>query len=159
MRARGPEETEARGPEEKRTPQTILFEIAATRGYNEHHNVLDLLFDGMAKDLPDEFKLAWLARLGEGGKEKFCSLLNTLQPELVSRAPVTKYDIVERERAGHGGTLLQEFTDRYKQNEDFIRLLLEYGADDTRKESSAVFGFKWENSICASFAATRGGPG
>merc|ERR1712130_414870 len=129
MRARGPEETEARGPEEKRTPQTILFEIAATRGYNEHHNVLNLLFDGMAKDLPDEFKLAWLARLGEGDKEKFCSLLNTLQPELVSRAPVTKYDIVERERAGHGGTLLQEFTDRYKQNEDFIRLLLEYGAD------------------------------
>ena len=45
--------------------------------------MLNLLFDGMAKDLPDEFKLAWLARLGEGDKEKFCSLLNTLQPELV----------------------------------------------------------------------------
>ena len=74
-----------------RTPQMVLFEIAATRGYNEHYNVLDLLFDAMAKDLPDDFKLAWLLRLGEGDKEKFCSLLNTLQPELVREAQLFSY--------------------------------------------------------------------
>ena len=53
--------------------------------------MLDLLFDAMAKDLPDDFKLAWLLRLGEGDKEKFCSLLNTLQPELVREAQLLSY--------------------------------------------------------------------
>ena len=50
----------------------------------EHNklDVLDLLFDAIAKDLADDHKLAWLLQLA-GHKEKFCSLLNTLEPELV----------------------------------------------------------------------------
>ena len=72
-------------PEETRTPQAVLFEIATTRTNTVEHDkldVLDLLFDAIAKDLPDNHKLAWLLQLG-GDKEKFCSLLNTLEPDMV----------------------------------------------------------------------------
>ena len=80
-------------PEEKRTPQSVLFDIATTRINSRDHNkmdVLNLLFEPIAKDLPDELKLAWLLQLS-GDKEKFCSLLNTLEPEWVSHLFFLQY--------------------------------------------------------------------
>ena len=53
-------------------------------------DVLEDLFEAIAKDLPDDLKLAWLVQLGRSekrlssDKEKFRSLLNTLEPEWVS---------------------------------------------------------------------------
>ena len=73
-------------PEETRTPQAVLFEMATTLKSTVDYSkldVLEVLFEAIAKDLPDELKLAWLLQLS-GDKEKFCSLLNTLEPEWVS---------------------------------------------------------------------------
>ena len=107
-------------------------------------DVLEVLFEAISKDLPDEHKLAWLVQLGRdeeklcSDKEKFRSLLNTLEPEWVShnsfsfllfvqvsRTAAPKYNTFD----GHHtrGTLLQEFTDNHNHGEDFVRLLLEYG--------------------------------
>jgi len=123
-------------PEETRTPQAVLFEMATTLKSTVDYSkldVLEVLFEAIAKDLPDEHKLAWLVQLGRdeeklcSDKEKFRSLLNTLEPEWVSRTAAPKYNTFD----GHHtrGTLLQEFTDNHNHGEDFVRLLLEYGAD------------------------------
>ena len=128
--------------EETRTPQAVLFEIANTLANTMHDDkmdILDLLFEAIAKDLPDDLKLAWLAQLGGAeDKEKFSSLLNTLELEWVrqffcvisafyvqvSQTAVQKYNRCE----GHhiGGTLLQEFAD-WTYHEDFVRIILDYG--------------------------------
>jgi len=116
--------------EETRTPQAVLFEIANTLANTMHDDkmdILDLLFEAIAKDLPDDLKLAWLAQLGGAeDKEKFSSLLNTLELGWVSQTAVQKYNRCE----GHhiGGTLLQEFAD-WTYHEDFVRIILEYGVD------------------------------
>merc|ERR1719234_33023 len=117
-------------------PQAVLFEIATTLKSTVDYSKFDALedlFEAIANDLPDDLKLAWLVQLGRNekrlssDKEKFRSLLNTLEPAWVSRTAAPKYHMFD----GHytGGTLLQEFTDNKNHGEDFVRLLFEYGAD------------------------------
>ena len=73
----------------------MLFEIASTRKDTVDCNKLDLLdvlFEAIAYDLTDDLKLAWLLHLGHD-MEKFSSLLNTLDPELVMSTNASQSNI------------------------------------------------------------------
>ena len=76
-------------------------------------DVLEVLFEAIAKDLPDEHKLAWLVQLGRdeeklcSDKEKFRSLLNTLEPEWVSHDFFSFYNCMFRSaEQPHQSTIL-----------------------------------------------------
>ena len=89
-------------PEETRTPQRVLFEIACTRKDTldcSKLDVLDALFEAIANDLTDDLKLAWLLHLGHD-LEKFSSLLNTLDPELVRGTNASQSNIASGEPDG-----------------------------------------------------------
>ena len=89
-------------PEETRTPQRVLFEIACTRKDTldcSKLDVLDALFEAIAYDLTDDLKLAWLLELGHD-MEKFSSLLNTLEPQLVRSTKATQSNIGSGEPDG-----------------------------------------------------------
>ena len=77
----------------------MLFEIASTRKNTVDYNkldVLDALFEAIAYDLTDDLKLAWLLHLGHD-MEKFSSLLNTLDPELVRGTNASQSNITSGE--------------------------------------------------------------
>ena len=80
----------------------MLFEIASTRKDTLDCNKLDLLyvlFEAIANDLTDDLKLAFLLHLGHD-MEKFSSLLNTLDPELVRSTKATQSNIASGEPNG-----------------------------------------------------------
>ena len=80
----------------------MLFEIASTRKDTVDYNKLDLLdvlFEAIAYDLTDDLKLAWLLHLGHD-MEKFSSLLNTLDPELVMSTNASQSNIASGEPDG-----------------------------------------------------------
>ena len=61
--------------------------------------MLDALFEAIAYDLTDDLKLAWLLHLGHD-MEKFSSLLNTLDPELVMSTNAYQFNIASGEPDG-----------------------------------------------------------
>jgi len=80
----------------------VLFEIACTRKDTldcSKLDVLDALFEAIAYDLTDDLKLAWLLELGHD-MEKFSSLLNTLDPELVMSTNDSQSNIASGEPDG-----------------------------------------------------------
>ena len=80
----------------------MLFEIACTRKDTldcSKLDVLDALFEAIAYDLTDDLKLAWLLELGHD-MEKFSSLLNTLEPQLVRSTKATQSNIGSGEPNG-----------------------------------------------------------
>ena len=80
----------------------MLFEIASTRKNTVDYNkldVLDALFEAIAHDLTDDLKLAWLLHLGHD-MEKFSSLLNTLEQQLVRSTKATQSNIGSGEPDG-----------------------------------------------------------
>ena len=90
-------------PKETRTPQRVHFEIASTRRKDtvdcNKLDLLDVLFEAIANDLTDDLKLAFLLHLGHD-MEKFSSLLNTLDPELVRSTKATQSNIASGEPNG-----------------------------------------------------------
>jgi len=110
--------------EESRSPQRVLFDVA-TANPMMVDEMLDVLFETIANELSDDVKLVWLFRLAHRGwedKEKFRSLLHKVSLDLVNKTcdPLTSDPA--------NGNLFQ--TTLIKGgHENFVRLLLEYGAD------------------------------
>merc|ERR1719295_1778904 len=88
---------------------------------NESMDVVELLWEAIGEEIPDEVKLQQLSKAmykedTEEAKKKFSELLRSLSPDLVSTTAVNRY-----------GSVLQDAVLEGKI--DFVRLLLEYGVD------------------------------